>query len=333
MKKTSAPRRIAVVAFGGNALIRSQEKGTLDEQLRNASKAASVLMKIVRSGYELMLVHGNGPQVGISLIRVHSAAEKVPVVPLDVCVSETQGSMGYLLETALSNRMQKEGLVKPVVTVLTRVVVDADDPAFNEPTKPIGPFFKEDKAKAMMAAEDVRMVEDSGRGWRRVVPSPKPLRIVEIDTLRRLAADGHVVIAGGGGGIPVREDEDGILAGVEAVIDKDYVAALIAKSVGAQLFVILTEVSNVCVDFGKKTQRQLDRMTLLEAIDYFREGQFPKGSMGPKIEACIDYLMNGGNEALITNAASLGEALERKSGTYIVRSESRGFIDLRPRQS
>ena len=323
--------RVAVVAFGGNALIKSGEKGTMAEQLVNAAQAASVLLKIIKAGYELILVHGNGPQVGLSLIRVASAADKVPTVPLDVCVSETQGSMGFLLETALSNRLRLESVDKPVVTMLTRVIVDREDPAFQNPTKPIGPFFPKERATELMKENNYKMIEDAGRGWRRVVSSPKPLQVVEIEVIKHLVRDGHIVIAGGGGGIPVYEDNDG-LVGVEAVIDKDYVASLIAKEVGADLFVVLTEVSHVCINFGKKDELKLDKMNLIEAIDHYRDGQFPKGSMGPKIEASIDYLMNGGHEALITNAHALGKALQRQSGTYILRSESRGFIDLAPRK-
>ena len=323
--------RVAVVAFGGNALIKSGEKGTMAEQLANAQQAASVLLKIIKAGYELILVHGNGPQVGLSLIRVASAADKVPSVPLDVCVSETQGSMGFLLETAISNRLRLESVDKPVVTMLTRVVVDREDPAFQSPTKPIGPFFPKEKAEELMRANNYKMVEDAGRGWRRVVSSPKPLAVVEIGVIKHLVSEGHIVIAGGGGGIPVYEDNDG-LVGVEAVIDKDYVASLIAREVGADLFVVLTEVSHVCINFGKKDEQKLDKMNLLEAIDHYRDGQFPKGSMGPKIEASIDYLMNGGKEALITNAHALGKALQRQSGTYILRNESRGFFDLAPRK-
>jgi carbamate kinase len=326
-----ASRPVAVVAFGGNALIRASEKGTLADQLRNAGRAATVLLKIVRSGYELVLVHGNGPQVGLSLLRVAAAGPAgVPHVPLDVCVAETQGSMGYLLGTALSNRLRKDAVEKPVVTLLTRVEVDQDDPAFSEPTKPVGPFFTKEEADRMAQAGQ-QVIEDAGRGWRRVVPSPKPIRVVEIDVIRHLVGEGHIVIAGGGGGIPVTRAEDATLTGIEAVVDKDYVAALVAKAVRAQLFVILTEVPQVAVDFGKPTQRGIERMDLIEAIDHYRDGQFPRGSMGPKIEAAIDYLMNGGHEALVTNAQSLGDALQRRAGTFIVRSQGKGFIDLRPR--
>jgi carbamate kinase len=322
--------RVAVVAFGGNALIKSGEKGTMAEQLANAAQAAGVLLKIIKAGYELVLVHGNGPQVGLSLIRV-AAADSVPPVSLDVCVSETQGSMGFLLETALSNRLRLESVEKPVVTMLTRVVVDKEDPAFGDASKPIGPFFTKEQAAVFTKEHGHKMIEDAGRGWRRVVSSPKPLSVVEMGVIKHLVSEGYIVIAGGGGGIPVCEDNDG-LAGVEAVIDKDYVASLIAREVGADLFVILTEVSHVCLNFSQKNERKLGTMNLIEAIDHYRDGQFPKGSMGPKIEAAIDYLMNGGREALITNAQSLGKALQKQSGTYIVRSESRGFIDLGPRK-
>ncbi len=307
-------RKTAVVAFGGNALIRAGQRGTQAEQLANAAAAARVLTRILEAGFELVLVHGNGPQVGLSLIRVDEAAEKVPPVSLDVCVAETQGSMGFLLETALANRLGKAKVHKQVVSVLTRVVVDEDDPGFAEPTKPVGPFFSEERARKLMAEDGYRMKEDSGRGWRRVVSSPKPRRVVEIDVIRHLVGEGHVVIAGGGGGIPVRTGKGGELVGIEAVIDKDYVASLIARAVAADLFVILTEVAQVCLDFGSKRPRQLDRMTLIEAIDHYREGQFPPGSMGPKVEACIDYLMNGGTQALITSAPKLSDALAGRSG-------------------
>jgi carbamate kinase len=216
-----------------------------------------------------------------------------------------------------------------VVSVLTRVVVDENDPGFSEPTKPVGPFFSEERARKLMAESGYKMKEDSGRGWRRVVSSPKPRKVVEIDVIRHLVGEGHVVIAGGGGGIPVRTGKAGELIGIEAVIDKDYVASLIARAVAADLFVILTEVSHVCLDFATKKPRRLDRMTLMEAIDHYREGQFPPGSMGPKVEACIDYLMNGGTQALITSAPALGDALAGRSGTFIVR-ETGGFIDLKP---
>jgi carbamate kinase len=269
----------------------------------------------------------------MSLLRVDAAADRAPAVPpmpLDVCVSETQGSMGFLLETAITNRLKRDAVEKPVVTMLTRVIVDAGDPAFKEPSKPVGPFFPEARARRWMEEHGHLMAEDSGRGWRRLVSSPKPLAIVEIDVIRHLLSEGHIVIAGGGGGIPVCDSGDGMLHGVEAVIDKDYVASLMARAVGADLFIILTEVSHVCLDFGRRSQKKLDRMTLIEAIDHYRAGQFPKGSMGPKLEAAIDYLMNGGTEALITSAGRLGQALGRKSGTYIVRSETGGFIDLEP---
>jgi carbamate kinase len=322
---------IAVVAFGGNALVRAGERGSHAEQLRNAGRAAAVLTRLIRKGYELVLVHGNGPQVGLALIRADAASAKVPPAPLHLCVSETQGSMGFLLETALSNRLRAESIDKPVVTVLTRVVVDESDPAFAEPSKPVGPFFSAERARSLMREQGYRMVEDSGRGWRRVVSSPKPTQVIEIDVIRHLAREGHVVIAGGGGGIPVALDASGRFAGVEAVVDKDYVASLIARAVGARLFVILTEVSHVFLDFGTPRARKLARIDLIDAIDHYRDGQFPRGSMGPKIEATIDYLVNGGSEALITNASSLGRALEHRSGTFVVRSQGKGFIDLGPR--
>ncbi len=326
MSAKERKRKIAVVAFGGNALIKSKEKGTIKEQWQNAEEAAMVLMSIIKNGYELVVVHGNGPQVGASLIRQEAASASVPPQTLDACVAETQGSMGYLLQVSLRNRMVYENIEKPVCTVLTTVVVDSADPAFNNPTKPIGPFFAKERAEALMNENGYKMIEDSGRGYRRVVPSPKPLAILEIDIIRHLAETGNIVIAGGGGGIPVYKD--GLrYKGSEAVIDKDYIASLIARNVRADLFIILTEVSCVYRNFGKTDQKALDTLTLIEAIDLYREGQFPKGSMGPKIEASIDFLMNGGEEALITNAAALPEAVERKAGTRIIKNTRFGFLD------
>lgn len=326
MSSREKKRKIAVVAFGGNALIKSKEKGTMREQWQNAEEAAMVLMSIVKSGYELVVVHGNGPQVGASLIRQEAAAASLPPQSLDACVAETQGSMGYLLQVSIRNRMIYENIEKPVCTVLTTVVIDPTDPAFYNPTKPIGPFFSKERAEELMKEHGYKMIEDSGRGYRRVVPSPKPLSILEIDIIRHLVETGNIVIAGGGGGIPVYKD--GLrLRGSEAVIDKDYVASLIARNVRADLFIILTEVNYVYKNFGKPDQKALDTLTLIEAIDLYREGQFPKGSMGPKIEASIDFLMNGGEEALITNAASLPEAMERKVGTRIIKNTRFGFLD------
>lgn len=326
MSSREKKKRIAVVAFGGNALIKSKEKGTIREQWQNAEEAAMVLMSIIKNGYELVVVHGNGPQVGFSLIRQEAASASVPPQTLDACVAETQGSMGYLLQVSIRNRMIYENLEKPVSTVLTTVVVDSVDPAFHNPTKPIGPFFSKERAEALMNENGYRMIEDSGRGYRRVVPSPKPLSILEIDTIKHLVESGNIVIAGGGGGIPVYKD--GLrFKGSEAVIDKDYIASLIARNVRADLFIILTEVSCVYKNFGRPDQKAMDTLTLIEAIDLYREGQFPRGSMGPKIEASIDFLMNGGDEALITSAAELPNAIERRAGTRIVKNTRFGFLD------
>ncbi|MGB9599213.1 MAG: carbamate kinase [Myxococcota bacterium] len=317
MSSKERKRKIAVVAFGGNALIKSKERGTIKEQWQNAEEAAMVLMSIIKNGYEMVVVHGNGPQVGAALIRQEAASANVPPQTLDACVAETQGSMGYLLQVSIRNRMVYENLEKPVCTILTTVVVDSADPAFHNPTKPIGPFFTRDRAEVLMSENGYKMIEDSGRGYRRVVPSPKPLSILEIDIIKHLVETGNIVIAGGGGGIPVYKDG----------LRYKGIASLIARNVRADLFIILTEVSCVYKNFGKPDQKAIDTLTLIEAIDLYREGQFPKGSMGPKIEASIDFLMNGGEEALITNAASLPEAVERKAGTRIIKNTRFGFLD------
>ena len=310
-------RPLAVVAFGGNALLRPEDGGTLAEQQARAEEAARWLLPVLNRGYELIVVHGNGPQVGNILIQVEESAEKIPPQTLDVCVAQTQGEMGFLLETALTNVLGKSGFRKEVITLVTTVEVDAADPAFQTPTKPIGPFFDADRARELQEARGWTMVEDAGRGWRKVVASPKPKAIRSTEIVAWLVNHGKIVIAAGGGGIPVVVDSNGVMRGVEAVIDKDYVASLMASSLAADLFVVLTGVPRVFKDFGKPSQKALPSMTAAEARRYLAEGQFPKGSMGPKIEAAARFVEAGGHEVLITNPESLTDALDRKSGTYV----------------
>jgi carbamate kinase len=310
---------IAVVAFGGNALIRAEDHGSMREQLENAGRAVVPLADIVDMGLRLLIVHGNGPQVGNELIRVEESVTKIPPVTLDMCVSSTQGSMAYLLMKALGNELQRRGKAMPQAAVVTQVVVDADDPGFEKPTKPVGPFFSKYRAEKLRAAQGWIMVEDSGRGWRKVVSSPRPLEIIEIGAIRALLDSDVIVIAGGGGGIPVARRPGGSLEGVEAVIDKDYTASLLARDVQAHLFVILTAIDQVYVDFGKPTQKALRRLPLLEARRLQDEGQFPPGSMGPKVRAAIEFLEGGGREVLITSESKLEEALRGEAGTRIVQ--------------
>lgn len=311
-------RKLAVIAFGGNALLRPEDRGTNEEQIARAKQAARWLVEIAARGYHLIVVHGNGPQVGNILIQAEEASTKVPPQSLDLAVSQTEGSMGFLLELAMRNRLESTGRGGIVTTVLTEVEVDANDPGFKRPTKPVGPFFTRYRAEALERDLGWTMREDSGRGWRHVVPSPRPLRILNIDTIAHMLEWADVIIAAGGGGIPVVQGRDGQWRGIEAVIDKDYASALIAAELKAELFVILTGVGKVSLDFGKATQKTVDRLTLAEAERYLREGQFPPGSMGPKIEAAVQFVRGGGKEVLITDVEHLRDALEGREGTRIV---------------
>ena len=310
-------RPLAVVAFGGNALLRPEDSGTAAQQLDRAREAVRELLPILGRGYELVVVHGNGPQVGNILIQAEAAADRVARQPLDFCVAQTQGAMGYLLELAFNNELERAGFRKEVVTTVTQVEVDAADPAFARPSKPIGPFFSADEAKRLQEETGWTMVEDAGRGWRKVVPSPKPRAIRGVEVAAALINRGHIVIAAGGGGVPVVVTEDGDVRGVEAVIDKDYAASMLAASLQADLFIVLTGVERVSRDFGKPSARPLPELSVAEARRLLAEGQFPPGSMGPKVDAAIRYIEAGGREVLITRAESLEKALEGATGTRI----------------
>ena len=314
--------KLAVVAFGGNALLRAEDHGTQEEQIARAKQAARWLAEIVRLGYKLIVVHGNGPQVGNILVQAEEASTKIPPQSLDVCVAQTEGSMGFMLQLAIRNRLESIGLGASVsgevATILTEVEVDGNDPAFKRPTKPIGPFFTRYRAEALERDLGWTMREDSGRGWRHVVPSPKPLRIMNVGTISRMLETASVVVAAGGGGIPVVRGRDGQWRGIEAVIDKDYASALLAAELNADLFVILTGVAKVAIDFGKPTQRDVERLTIAEAEKHLVAGQFPAGSMGPKIESAIQFVRASHKQVLITDVEVLREALEGKDGTLIV---------------
>jgi carbamate kinase len=310
--------RLAVVAFGGNALLRPEDRGTQEEQIARAKQAARWLAEIVRHGYKLIVVHGNGPQVGNILVQAEEASTKIPPQSLDVCVAQTEGSIGFMLQQAIRNRLESIGIGGEVATILTEVEVDANDIAFKRPTKPIGPFFTRYRAEALERDLGWTMREDAGRGWRHVVPSPRPLRILNVDTIARMLETASVVVAAGGGGIPVVRGRDGQWRGIEAVIDKDYASARLAADLDADLFVILTGVPKVAVDFGKPTQRFLERLTIAEAEKHMADGQFPAGSMGPKIESAIQFVRAAKKQVLITDVEVLREALEGKDGTLIV---------------
>ena len=313
-----AGRKLAVVAFGGNALLRPEDRGTQEEQIARAKQAARWLAEVVRQEYKLLVVHGNGPQVGNILIQNEEASTKIPPQSLDVCVAQTEGSMGFLLQQAIRNRLESIGLGGEVSTILTEVEVDAADPGFKRPSKPIGPFFTRYRAEVLERDLGWTMQEDAGRGWRHVVPSPRPLRILNIRTIERMLESAAVVIAAGGGGIPVVRGRDGQWRGVEAVIDKDFASALLAAELKAELYIVLTGVTQVAIDYGKSSQRFVDRLTIAEAQRYQSEGQFPAGSMGPKIEAALQFVRSTGQQVLITDVEHLRDALEEKAGTLIV---------------
>jgi carbamate kinase len=315
-----AGRKLAVVAFGGNALLRPEDRGTQEEQIARAKQAARWLADVVRQDYKLLVVHGNGPQVGNILIQNEEASTKIPPQSLDVCVAQTEGSMGFMLQQAIRNRLESIGLGGEVATVLTEVEVDLADPGFKRPSKPIGPFFTRYRAEALERDLGWTMQEDAGRGgWRHVVASPQPKRILNILTIQSMLESAAVVIAAGGGGIPVVRGRDGQWRGVEAVIDKDFASALLAAELKAELYIVLTGVSKVALDFGKPTQRFVDRITIAEARKYLSEGQFPAGSMGPKIEASIQFVQASGQQVLITDVEHLRDALEGRDGTLIVQ--------------
>ncbi len=311
-------RKLAIVAFGGNAMLRPEDRGTQEEQIARAKQAARWLAEIVRHGYHLIVVHGNGPQVGNILIQAEEASTKIPPQSLDIAVSQTEGSMGFMLQQAIRNRLESIGLAGDVVTVLTEVEVDANDPAFKRPTKPIGPFFTRYRAEALERDLGWTMREDAGRGWRHVVPSPKPLHILNIRTVEKILDVAKVIIAAGGGGIPVVRGRDGQWRGIEAVIDKDFASALLAAELDADVYIVLTGVAKVAIDFGKPSQQLIDRMTVAEAETYLADGQFPAGSMGPKIEAAVQFVRRSGKQVLITDVEHLRDALDGQDGTVIV---------------
>lgn len=310
--------KLAVVAFGGNALLRPEDRGTQEEQIARAKQAARWLAEIVRHDYKLIVVHGNGPQVGNILVQAEEASTKIPPQSLDIAVAQTEGSIGFMLQQAIRNRLESIGLNGDVATILTEVEVDAGDVAFKRPTKPIGPFFTRYRAEALERDLGWTMREDAGRGWRHVVASPRPLRILNVSTIRHMLDTASVLIAAGGGGIPVVRGRDGQWRGIEAVIDKDFASSLLARELKAEIFIVLTGVAKVSLDFGKPTQKTIDQLTVSEAETHLAAGQFPPGSMGPKIEAAVQFVRASGRQVLITDVEHVREAIEGKDGTLIV---------------
>lgn len=314
-------RKIAVVAIGGNSLIKDEKHKSVEDQYLAAKETTLHIADMIEAGWDVAIGHGNGPQVGFILRRSEIAArvEGMHEIPLDVCGADSQGAIGYALQQTLQNELYKRNIKKNVATVITQVLVDRNDKAFQNPSKPIGGFMDEPEAKRRETDMGWSVVEDAGRGWRRVVASPMPKEVVELDTVKALLAAGVVVITVGGGGIPVIDVSDGEYRGVAAVIDKDYASSLLAREINADLFLISTAVEKVAINFGKPNEKWLDRMTLAEAKGYLAEGtHFAKGSMAPKIQAIIWYLEAGGKQALITSPEKIGQALRGKTGTWIV---------------
>ncbi|MBR1919582.1 MAG: carbamate kinase [Spirochaetales bacterium] len=311
--------KLIVIAIGGNSLIEDSKHVTVYTQYQAAAKTAHHIAKLVKAGHRVVIAHGNGPQVGYILRRAEYSKKILHPVPLDSCVADTQGAIGYQLQMALDNEFIQMGIEKSVATVVTQVEVDAADPSFLHPTKPIGSFLTEEDARKHVKYDNWDVVEDAGRGWRRVVASPKPRRIIELDTIDKLVGAGVIVIAGGGGGIPVVRGEDGLLVGREAVIDKDLAAALIAKHLKADYFVISTAVEKVSLNYGKPEQKDLDTISTDEARRYIEEGHFAPGSMLPKMQAMVDFVETTGNTGLITDPVHIYDSLYSAAGTRIVK--------------
>jgi len=307
----------ALVAVGGNSLIRAGEKGTIAEQLANTRRTAQAIVSLVRLGYRLVLTHGNGPQVGAQLLRSERASTVVYSQPLDVCGAASQGEIGYLLAQSLHNELAAAGLDMPVASLVTQVLVSADDPAMQQPTKPIGPFFSRADAEEKKRLLGWHIVEDAARGYRRVVPSPDPVEILELDVIRSLVDRGVLVVSTGGGGIPVML-ANGRLRGVEAVIDKDRASALLATQLGVDLLALTTDTDYVYLNYRKPGQVPLRRVTASQLEEYCRAGQFPPGNMGPKVESVLRFLRSGGKEAIITSHENLFDAVTGSAGTHVI---------------
>jgi carbamate kinase len=306
-----------VIALGGNALILPGERGTLEEQRRHLRQAMAQTADLVTSGFASVITHGNGPMVGHLLLQMECARELVPPMPLFICDADSEGGLGFLIQQSLVNELHRRGKERGVITVVTQVEVSPDDPSFQAPDKPIGPFYSAEEAEKLRVERGWHLLEDAGRGWRRVVPSPRPLTIIEQAIISYLLEGGFIVIAAGGGGVPVVRLPNGDLVGVEAVIDKDRASAVLAREISADLLIFLTAVEYVYLNYGKPGQRPLARLTCAEARHYLQEGHFAPGSMAPKIESAVDFLSQGGKRVLITQPESLAQALQGLSGTHI----------------
>ena len=311
--------KLAVVAVGGNALIRDKDHESIQDQSREAVITTHHIAEMIAAGWNVVITHGTGPQVGFILRRSELALEEVPPVPMDYADADLQGGIGYMFLKALYNEFRKQKIDRKAVAIITQTLVDRHDPAFADPSKPIGSQMDEQTAQRLASRQGWVVKEDAGRGWRRVVPSPQPKTIVELAAINLLARAGFVVIACGGGGIPVIQDEEGNLIGVEAVIDKDLASSLLARGIGADLLLVSTGVEKVAINFNKPDRRWLERMTVAEAKKHYADNQFDRGSMGPKIQAVIEFIEGGGETGLITNPENIGRALAGETGTFIVK--------------
>lgn len=313
MKKES----IAIISIGGNTLIRQGEKGAIEEQFIHTEECMAYVARLAAQGGKIVITHGNGPIVGNIVIRNEAAKNIIPPMPLYICNADSEGGIGFMIQQALYNELKKLNIRRNVATIVTQVVVGKNDAAFSNPTKPIGPFYAKEEAEIIQKQKGWQIVEDSRRGYRRVVPSPKPLKVIEAEVIRKLAMDDIIVIASGGGGVPVVELEGGRLKGIDAVIDKDLATAVLAREIGADTFIGLTSIDSVYINFGRPNQKALDTLTVTEAKKYLYAGEFAPGSMGPKIEAAIEFLEAGGKEVIITAPNLLEKAMQGKAGTRI----------------
>jgi carbamate kinase len=309
--------KTAVVALGGNA-IGTTGREDIHQQFANTRKSLAGILELVKEGYQLAITHGNGPQVGNALLRVERTMDTIPALPLGVIVADTEGGMGYMIEQSLQNKLHRKGIPRKVVTIVTQVIVDRNDPSILNPTKPIGPFYTKEQAERLAKNNEWIIKEDAGRGFRRLVPSPIPTEIVEKDIIKSLVQSGTIVIAAGGGGAPVYVEEDGTYEGVDAVVDKDRASAVLARDIGAETLVILTSVDKVCLNYMNPNERPLSWVSVTEAKRYMAEGHFPQGSMGPKIGAAIQFMEAGGKQVIITSPGLVKEALEGKAGTKFI---------------
>lgn len=311
-------QKTIVVALGGNAISQQFEEGNIYQQFANTRQSLLGVADLIAMGYRILITHGNGPQVGNQLIRIEAARGQVPVLPLGIVVADTEGGMGYMIAQCLINILRDRSIQKEVACIVTQMIVEKNDPSLKRPTKFVGPFFKEDQVTELVEKRGWIVKEDKGRGWRRVVPSPKPIEIVEKNVIKKLVEEDTIVIAAGGGGIPVYIEANGWLEGIDAVIDKDLASWVLAKDIGAEELMILTGVEKVALNFGKPDQSFIDKMTVSEAKQYLSEGHFPPGSMGPKIEASINFLENGGERVIITSIEKSLQAAKGKAGTVIL---------------